>query len=72
MMSHSQIEESYKHPRHRRFPSERFQEEEPVQTGKFEVNQICSFGFKSRAQCSQSIRQNYFHGSRTELCKGKI
>ena len=37
MMSHSQIEDSYKDPRHRRFPSERFQEEEPAQTGKFEV-----------------------------------
>ena len=50
MMSHSQIEDSYKHPRHRRFPSERFQEEEPVQTGKFEVNHICSFGLKRKVQ----------------------
>ena len=33
----SQIEDSYKNPRHRRYPSERFQEEEPAQTGKFEV-----------------------------------
>ena len=37
IMFPSQIEDSYKNPRHRRYPSERFQEEEPAQTGKFEV-----------------------------------
>ena len=39
-MSRPQIEDSYKHPRHRRFPSQRFQEEEPAHTGKFEVNSL--------------------------------
>ena len=70
IMSHSQIEDSYKHPRHRRYPSERFQEEEPAQTGKFEV--IPAFQLSS----AQTSKQWYGYKIWSKLAlnygKGKI